>query len=317
MKFFHIPIIAILFLILGIVSGLFFLRLKNALCENKFKFINSAIVCGKQDVIAKTSYNETRTKLLNFIKEKKGSEIAVYFRDLVHGPVFSINELTPFIPASLLKLPLALVFMNSAETEPELLGYKIRYEGQTSVGGQIFKPIKSAEPNKDYTIEELLKLMLIHSDNASYEVLAEFLFKLPQRLELRRRVYQELGFIDPQNRTENTIGVSGYASLFRILHNVSYLDAEGSEKILGWLSESDFDQGIKAGVPISTEVSHKFGERFLENNQVQLHDCGIVYYPGNPYIICIMTRGNNYEELIDTIKQISKMIHEEVDSRRL
>jgi len=28
---------------------------------------------------------------------------------------------------------------------------------------------------------------------------------------------------------------------------------------------------------------------------VQLHDCGIVYYPETPYLLCVMTKGWNFE----------------------
>lgn len=70
-------------------------------------------------------------------------------------------------------------------------------------------------------------------------------------------------------------------------------------------------------MPASVKVAHKFGERLLEDSTRQLHDCGIVYYPENPYLICIMTHGNVYENLEKTIQDISKMVYKEVDSRRL
>ena len=43
------------------------------------------------------------------------------------------------------------------------------------------------------------------------------------------------------------------------------------------LSTSDFSDGLVAGVPVGTVVSHKFGERhFVGDADVeQLHDCGI------------------------------------------
>ena len=41
----------------------------------------------------------------------------------------------------------------------------------------------------------------------------------------------------------------------------------------------------------------------------QLHDCGIIYYPGNPYLLCVMTRGDSFGELSSTIRDISDIIY--------
>jgi hypothetical protein len=49
----------------------------------------------------------------------------------------------------------------------------------------------------------------------------------------------------------------------------------------------------------------------------QLHDCGIVYFPDNPYIICVMTRGDDVNELAPVVAHISKMVYDEFESRRV
>lgn len=307
--------------VLGILGYFTLTQLKAAECRRSYAFIDASVVCGRPHVIEKTNYNKARASIVNLINQEYAAgnveEVAIYFRDLVNGPIFGINETMKFTPASLLKLPVAITFMNSAETQPEVLDYKIKYEGITSVGGQIFKPKKSAEPNVDYAIEDLLQRMLSYSDNASYEVLLNFLGKSPQRQELLYKTYQELGFVDPSDRLESTVTVSGYASLFRILYTSAYLNAEGSAKILRWLTESDFDEGLRAGVPVNIPIAHKFGERIIGDQQMQIHDCGIVYYPRNPYTICVMTRGKDYGDLLAVIRKISAAIYEEVNSRKL
>ena len=75
-----------------------------------------------------------------------------------------------------------------------------------------------------------------------------------------------------------------------------------SEKALGLLQKSEFHKGLVAGVPSGTIVAHKFGERDgLTIGEKQLHDCGIIYYPGNPYLLCVMTRGDNFDELAGVV----------------
>lgn len=80
------------------------------------------------------------------------------------------------------------------------------------------------------------------------------------------------------------------------------------------LTQVDFRDGIVAGVPPGTVVAHKFGERRLaESDLVQLHECGIVYYPGQPYILCVMTRSRDLFKLTGVLKDVSGEVYREVD----
>jgi beta-lactamase class A len=290
-------------------------------CREDMVFINEEVVCGKGDVIKKTGYIETRNDIIALIEKGKKEngvvDASVYFRDLVRGPVLGINELEEFAPASLLKLPLAFVYMGASEDQPGVMMQKINYVGTTTIKEQRVVPRVSAELGKEYTIEELLQMMLIHSDNASYEVLEQFLSDSPGRTTMREETFQELGLVDPRDRVEATITVRGYASLFRILFNASYLNVGNSEKLLTWLSQTEYKAGLVAGVPESVKVAHKFGERLYANNVKELHDCGIIYFPENPYLLCVMTRGTDFAELERLISEISKTVYEEVNSRRL
>lgn len=101
-----------------------------------------------------------------------------------------------------------------------------------------------------------------------------------------------------------------------ITRSARIMSLEHSEKVLSLLAQSEFDQGTASGVPKDVRVANKFGERFI-GNEKQLHDCGIVYFPQNPYLLCVMTRGKDFHELAGVISAISQMVYEEIDSRRL
>ncbi len=296
--------------------------IRKSHCYKEYVFINADIVCGEPDSIRKTSYLTLQETINTYIEQRvaEGSltEAAVYFRDLKHGPTFGVNELADFAPASLLKLPLAFVFFRSAEVQPELLSKPLQYEGSADVFLQRVKPKQSAVPNTQYPIEQLLALMLTYSDNAAYEMLESFLAETEHRTNLRLGTFQEIGLINPTDRVEETVSVRGYAALFRLLYNASYLSPEYSEKILDMLVQSDYDAGIRAPIPASIKVAHKFGERdFADSDSKQLHDCGVIYYPKNPYLLCVMSIGTDWSELEETISEISKMVYDEVDSRKI
>ena len=81
---------------------------------------------------------------------------------------------------------------------------------------------------------------------------------------------------------------------------------------LGMVAPGD---DLRKGVPKNIPIAHKFSER-KQGDITQLHDCGIVYYPGNPYLLCVFTKGDDFNELSDAIVTVAKMVYEEVDSRR-
>jgi beta-lactamase class A len=82
---------------------------------------------------------------------------------------------------------------------------------------------------------------------------------------------------------------------------------------LALLKQSEFSQGLLAGVPPGIAVAHKFGERGYTNaSKKELHDCGIVYCPQRPYVLCIMTKGTDMKEQAKAISGISKAVYDEM-----
>ncbi len=64
-------------------------------------------------------------------------------------------------------------------------------------------------------------------------------------------------------------------------------------------------------------VAHKFGERsFLDKKTKQLHDCGIVYHPAKPYVLCVMTRGDDFDKLSAVLRSVSALVYQEVDAQQ-
>ena len=55
------------------------------------------------------------------------------------------------------------------------------------------------------------------------------------------------------------------------------------------------------------EGAAKFGERIL-NSVAQLHEFGIIYYNNAPYLIGVMTKGNNLAPLKQAMGDLSGMV---------
>lgn len=304
----------------GILTGRFYYE--NDCLNNQFQFINKELVCSDSSVVKKHAYAELKSKLEDFIqskiKEDEVSEISIYFRDLKNGPTLGINEHALFSPASLLKLPVLLTYLSLAEEEPGLLEKKLKYHTLKDPNiKQHILPSDSIKEDTVYTVNELLTYAIVYSDNNAYLTLVQYINQSYPNRNPILETFKDLGIIDPRSLSEETITVKLYASIFVQLYNATFLrEKKTSEKALALLSDTDYKDGIVAGVPSEVRVAHKFGERFFAEDIKQFHDCGIVYYPKNPYLLCVMTRGNYFDKLPGIISAISKMVYEKFDSRR-
>lgn len=291
----------------------------------KYEFIQPLLECNSTGEATNKKYIPFEKKLkediLNYqSRYHSGSHLSFYFRDLQNWPWFSNNYQEGFYPASLLKTPILIGYVKWAEWDPSILQEKITIEKIANYEQNII-PEKYAEIGKDYTVEELLELMVLYSDNNASNNL---LMHLPEQIS--EDVFTTLQVPSPKDATAETykLNVKEYASFFRILFNASYLSNAWSEATLKLLSKVSFDRGITGKLPKDIKVAHKFGERIYTEETptwqikelAQLHDCGIVYYPGNPYLLCIMTRGNTLDELSIMTQDISKMIYDTVDATR-
>lgn len=290
-------------------------------CPEKYSFINDQFDCEQKHSISKKEYEQLSHELTEYIdKERKDSRlthVSIYFRDLVQGPTFGIDEKVQFAPASLVKVPIMLTYLSLAEKDNKLLTSKTSYEKVNNIVDQEIDGNNQIKPGVEYVIEELIERMIIHSDNLASGLLEKYLERRYPKEEVYLETLKQLGLVNPRNPIEPTFTVKSYSSLFRQLYNGSFLSLEMSERALEILSRSDYKEGLVAGVPKNLKVSHKFGEReIVELSVSQLHDCGIIYYPDNPYLLCIMTRGKNKTALVNAISAISKKVYSEVDSRR-
>jgi len=321
-----LPIIIIIVFTFGLLCGLYGSSIihqddaqsKEIRLPEQYKFINPLLECDTNIGNSKP-INRLRDLIRSYIEKKKNekvvSEVAVYYRDLNNGPWFGVNEKTLFSPASLIKVPMMISYLKLAETDPRILDIKVKntLSNKDSYTNIVFVPKEKLE-NKEYTIDELIRRMIVYSDNVAYDLL----FNLIDNAKLVK-TYSDLGvdiskaYNDPNG---NTLTIKDYSSFFRILYNSSYLNRTMSEKALELLSGVDFADGIVAGVPKDTMVSHKLGERiYVETGEKQLHDCGIVYKKEKTYMICIMTRGFDFNYLPEIIQNISRMVYLDVSLR--
>lgn len=285
--------------------------------EGQFRHINPLLACDVAgDVLSDPELVGFKDKVAEYVKERADkrlvSNISVYFRELNDGYWFSIGEVDKFIPASLRKVPVMIALLKQAESDPKLLERVVTFDLSNDYNqNQNIKPSRSLVVGNKYSIGELIFRMIVYSDNNAFTYLTKIVN--PEQLN---KVYASLRMQNPgSSKDDEFLSVQTYASFFRILYNTSYLSREASDWALGVLAQSEFKAGLVAGVPQNIEVAHKFGEKSESDGVVQLHDCGIVYYPKHPYLLCVMSKGNNFGVLDDVIADISRITFTEIDAQ--
>ncbi len=270
-----------------------------------YKYISPLLACNDSDSPTQGEVHAIEEEVRAYIElqTKNGtvSDVGVYYRDLSNGPWFGVHQGADFSPGSLLKVPLLMSLFKEEESHAGFLAQTISYVDGSSTASQKIPTTNPVSAGRDYTIEELAQHMIVSSDNNAALLLYQVL-----GYDKVAESYKELGLGVPGVNEDYIISVRGYATFFRILFNATYLSPQLSERALGLLTESDFKDGLVAGVPSGVVVAHKFGEREFEGqtSRAQLHDCGIVYVPGKPYLLCVMTRGSNVQVLAPVIARM-------------
>jgi beta-lactamase class A len=316
-----------LFLLVGLGFGYYFGKgqqityVQKRANDPSLIYTNPLLSCG---ISEKNEFSEYKplerainTVVANYSYDNE-NVVSVYYRDLVTGRWFGINEKNAYPPASLLKVPLMIAYFKEAEDDPTLLNKKIFYagDGEALNAEEYYRSKSEIQANQYYTVDELITSMIEHSDN----IATVLLFKNIDNNSLRE-IMSNMGLTlppvnDPNSATDDFMTVKSYSYLFRLLYNSTFLNRTMSEKALKLLASTDFKDGLDGGLPTDVKAAQKFGERTVTDvasgqaTERNLHDCGIVYKTDHPYLLCVMTKGKDFSVLSTIIKNISKTVYE-------
>lgn len=310
-----IVFITISIFVLGWVSNFIYIKYVLGIGEkdipvrqnsSDFKFINPLLFVDNSEE-AFPEYKNLKKDVNDYInknvRDKNIEKASLYFRDLNTSHWAGVNEKEMYTPSSMLKVAVLLTYLKISEKNPDILLKKVKYIHKDSYN-EYYKTNKIK--NGEYTVLELLQYMIIESDNTSMSLLVAM--NTPEVVKL----YEDLKLPDILEGDSDFLSAEDYSYIFRTLYNASYVNKSLSEQALQLLTYTKFDKGIVAGVNGTTTIAHKFGEHTVTFNGVvterQLHDCGIVYYPKKPYLICIMTKGKDFEKLEKVISGISSIV---------
>ena len=237
----------------------------------------------------------------------KKNKISLYFEYLPSGTSIGVNEKEEYQLASLFKLPVVMATVLRIERREEKKDRELILSSE--VMDKNFGDWWKKETGTIVTVQEAITAAIIDSDNTAYNLLLKSLpdgYLVGMLRDFDISVEQtSLGYYPVGS-------AKGYASLFRGLYLSTLLSKKGSNDLLTLLTQTKFGDRLPAGVDGEVKVAHKYGEFQIDDpDKIVYSDCGIVYVPKRPYILCIMTQGSK-DETREQTKYLSKMVYQYV-----
>lgn len=213
---------------------------------------------------------------------------SIYIQNLRDGASISINPENLYEPASLNKIPLAMIIMRNVDDGVLSLDQEldINPEDRDSSSGILY-----ASGKNKLSVKELISYMLSESDNTAANVLLRQI-----SLEDLNRFSFYTGFYSKREKETDSykITTKSMFNVFQSLYLSTFLEKDESELLLSFMAKSRYSLAVENNLPQGVIISHKFGTYYEEEHK-EFHDCGIIYYEQKRFFYCVMTSGTNQD----------------------
>jgi beta-lactamase class A len=293
----------------GVISVIIFNNARQQQRQDKYSLLADRILLGS-DKDRTVNFTQLRQEIANYIAANmQDVDYSVYFEYLPTGTSIGMDESNNLVGASLLKVPFAMQYYHALEEG------KLRSDDIVTIQaaqlddsyGELYK--KGA--GYQLTLDEVVRIMLIDSDNTALRVLAD---TLSARLGIDN-IDKVFNFVDLNYESDaegsTLIGAGSYSSILKCLYFACYVSKENSQQILTLLTQSDFNNRLKRYIPQEEMpvIAHKIGS-FGKTTQ---SDCGIFYEPQKPYLLCIMVNSDD-QTASQHIGKLSILVYEYISS---
>jgi beta-lactamase class A len=236
-----------------------------------------------------------------------GDSFGMYFEYLPTGTSIGVNSTSEFHAASLFKTPIVMAYYHTKErlgisSDPMLT------LGSDELDSQ-FGNLWQKGAGYQLKASDAIKMALEQSDNTAAKALVPLIGTVDFEA-----VYQGLDIALTVDKDGAVLTPKSYSSIFKALYFSAVLDKDDSQEILNYLSQSQFPDKMVAGIPPGVTVAHKIGD-FVEKsgNGEAYTDCGIVYIPRRPYLLCMVSKTDEQTARV-RMQDISKIIYDFVSS---
>lgn len=196
--------------------------------------------------------------------------------------------------ASLIKLPVMYSFYQELEKGNVSLDEKYTLKNSDKIGGS--GSLSSKQAGTVLTFRDLLRLMGKESDNTAFGIVRR---KLGD--ELVQSYISEVGM----QKTDLKQNTTSPKDIGIILQKIWEMSDKEKKELLGFLTDTIYEDVIPKDLPKSVQVAHKYGK---EVNVV--NDAGIIL-DKNPYILVLMSEKITDSEAFENLPKISRVVFDE------
>lgn len=213
--------------------------------------------------------------------EQQKIPLGIYFEYLPTGSSINVNDQFEVELGSLAKVPAIMAVYKNIEAG-DISADTVLTVKKEHIDSQFGSLWKRGVGTK-ITVEDAIRLALTESDNTAVNMLLATISQ-----GTHEEVFQQLDLPKTTDGIYPTLSPKSYASVFRNLYLSSYINYKDSNIMLDYLSKTIYTDKLPAGVPKDVKVSHKIGVFASADKTPVYNDCGIVYVPKRPYILCMM-----------------------------
>lgn len=225
-------------------------------------------------------------------RELKGFDgtAGVVIKDLDVDWEIVSNENTLIPSASMVKIPIMMAYFYASNEGSIDLKSKISLTDKAKSQGSGL--LKNARAGKQFSIEELIYLMITQSDNTAANMLIDRLgfdalsgYFLRLGLKQTNLSREMMDFKLRRKGVENYTTAREMAYLLEKMYRGRFLNADISKKCMQILAGQKVNDRIPKKLPGGMVVAHKTG---LEYGLC--HDAGVVYTDNGNFLICVLTK---------------------------
>ncbi len=243
----------------------------------------------------------------DLLEESEG-EYAIYIENLASGEKYGLNEEQAYPAASLYKVFLLAAVLQEIENGKLKMDNKVSASKDYLSGrlGSVDFGYEDVSGDISYTVDEAMVRVGRISDNFAAIMLADKVGWEKIQNMVNKIGAKNTSIKDPISTSSSDMGL-----FFKKLYNGEVVSKDASAKIIEYLSLSNLNDRIPAGVPEGVRVVHKTGELKGIRN-----DAGIVYLASqgealSAYVIVIMAKDVTYEDdAVEKEVEISKGVYE-------
>lgn len=265
----------------------------------KIPSFNNLSLFGEETLVIEGDNNmqQKANKIVeNFKSETKNLSgiYGLYVYQFDSGFSFGIYEDETFEAASLIKLPVMLTFYLEEEKGNLRLETKYKLKQTDKRSGAGF--LASKPVGYEVTYRDLVKYMGKNSDNTAYAASKNILSE--------EKIINTLDFLEMKSTSleKNTTTPSGIGNFYKKLWVDGIINDKNKDELLNYLTDTDFEKWLSAGVSGGTKLAHKYGREVHVVN-----DAGIVFTQ-KPYVVVIMSKGVVDAEADKVFPKLSEIV---------